>query len=75
MEYFGYDNSFYSYSEILVYNRFGNLIYKFDANSEGWNGNYEGKKSPSNDYWFEATLIDLNGISIKKTGNFSLIRK
>jgi len=71
----GYDNSFYSYSEILVYNRFGNLIYKFDANSEGWNGNYEGKKSPSNDYWFKATLIDLNGISIKKTGNFSLIRK
>lgn len=71
----GYDNSFYSYSEILVYNRFGNLIYKFDANSKGWNGNYEGKKSPSNDYWFKATLIDLNGISIKKTGNFSLIRK
>lgn len=71
----GYDRTFYEASNILIYNRFGNLIYKFDENSDGWDGNYEGKKVSSNNYWFKAILTDINGLSIEKTGNFSLIRK
>lgn len=50
----GFDSTFYPTSEISVYNRFGTLIFKFDENSIGWNGDYQGKKSPSNSYWFRA---------------------
>ena len=71
----GFDRTFYPTSEIFIFNRFGTLIFKFDKNSQGWNGDYQGKKSPSNSYWFRAILTDVNGFSIEKTGNFSLIRK
>ena len=71
----GYNKTLFTSSEISIYNRFGKLIYKFDKNNEGWDGNYQGKKLPPNSYWFRATLIDINGLSIEKTGNFSLIRK
>lgn len=71
----GYDKTFYTTSDILIYNRFGNLIYQFNDNNEGWDGNYKGKKSPPNSYWFKVTLTDINGLSIEKIGNFSLIRK
>jgi gliding motility-associated-like protein len=70
----GYDKDFYTISEVYIYNRFGNLIYTIDKINEGWNGNSEGKKSPSNDYWFKTILTDVNGYSIEKTGNFSLLR-
>ncbi|MDP5106895.1 MAG: T9SS type B sorting domain-containing protein, partial [Polaribacter sp.] len=71
----GYDKNFYTVSDILIFDRFGNLMYTIDKNSEGWNGDSKNGKSPSNDYWFKATLTDINGYSVQKTGNFSLIRK
>ncbi|MFY9243906.1 MAG: T9SS type B sorting domain-containing protein [Polaribacter sp.] len=71
----GFDSTFYTISDIYIYNRFGNLVYKIDENSKGWNGISRGEKAPSNDYWFRVTLTDINGLSIEKTGNFSLIRK
>jgi gliding motility-associated-like protein len=71
----GFDKTLYTYSEISIFNRFGNLIYKIDKNSNGWNGTYKGKNLPSSTYWFNAILTDINGLSIEKTGNFSLIRK
>jgi gliding motility-associated-like protein len=71
----GYNPDFYTISEVYIYNRFGKLIYTIDKNSEGWNGNSENGRLPSNDYWFKAILTTKNGYSVEKTGNFSLIRK
>lgn len=71
----GYDKDFYTISEVYIYDRFGKLIYTIDKNSDGWNGDSDNGKSISNDYWFKTILTDLNGYSIEKTGNFSLIRK
>ncbi|WP_397444486.1 T9SS type B sorting domain-containing protein [Polaribacter sp. R77954] len=71
----GFDQTFYTSSNISIYNRFGKLIYKIDKNSKSWDGTYQGKNFPSNSYWFKASLTDINGLSIEKTGNFSLIRK
>ena len=71
----GYDKDFYTISEVYIYDRFGKLIYTIDKNSDGWHGDsYSGKSIP-NEYWFKTILTDLNGYSIEKTGNFSLIRK
>jgi gliding motility-associated-like protein len=71
----GFDNAFYNTSDIQIYNRQGILLFKFDSNSDGWDGTYQGKIMPSNSYWFKATLTDINGFLIEKTGYFSLIRK
>ncbi|WP_408024530.1 T9SS type B sorting domain-containing protein [Tenacibaculum sediminilitoris] len=46
-----------------------------DKNHSGWNGVYNGTILPSNDYWYNAELIDSNGKVRKKTGHFSLLRK
>lgn len=70
----GFDKTFYTSSEVLIYNRYGNLIYTIDKNSEGWDGTSQGKRLPPNSYWFKVTLTDINGFLIEKTGNFSLIR-
>lgn len=71
----GYDKNFYTISNIYIYDRFGKLIYTIDKDSEGWDGNYQSSKLPSNSYWFRVTLYDINGFSKEKRGNFSLIRK
>jgi len=70
----GYNKGFYTISEVYIYNRFGKLIYTIDRNSEGWNGQSGNEKLPSNDYWYKTILTDINGYSIEKRGNFSLIR-
>ena len=38
----------------------------------GWNGIYNGKKLPSDDYWFKAELITTENKVINKTGHFTL---
>lgn len=71
----GFDKDFYTISDIYIYNRFGVLIHKIDTNSLGWDGTYEGKILKSNSYWFKTKLTDLNGLTLEKSGSFSLLRK
>ncbi len=70
----GFDRTFYTKVEIQIFNRFGLLIATLDQFSVGWNGFYGGKKMPSDDYWFLAKLTDINGLTIERSGHFSLIR-
>lgn len=39
---------------IQIYNSFGQLIAQIDPESEGWDGNFEGRPMPPSDYWFRA---------------------
>ena len=71
----GFDKTFYTVSDIYIYDRFGKLLHTIDSNSDGWSGTYQNKLLPSNDYWFKTILTDINGYSVEKTGHFSLIRK
>jgi len=43
---------------ISIYNRYGNLVQRFKANSLGWDGNFNGVPLPSSDYWFKANMAD-----------------
>ena len=58
-------------SDIYIYDKFGKLLAKIDALSQGWDGNYNGKQMPSSDYWFKVQLTD----GRIYTGHFSLIRR
>ena len=38
--------------KVFIYDRYGKFIFNFDADSKGWDGNYNGFVLPSTDYWF-----------------------
>lgn len=71
----GFDQKFYKSGVIQIFNRYGKQVKILSLDKNGWDGIYKGKKMISNDYWFRAELIDLNGNMIVKKGNFSLLRK
>ena len=74
----GANQTFYPNSSINIFNRFGKLVAQVPIDSQGWNGMYQGKLLPSDDYWFNITLIpteNSNKPIINKKGNFSLLRK
>jgi len=70
------NNSFYTSARVEIFDRYGKVVALItDKNGQGWDGTYNGKKLPSNDYWFNAVLEDIKGTIRKKTGHFSLLRK
>ena len=71
----GIDKSFYKSGQINIFDRFGKPIKNLTINDLGWDGTYNGKTLPSNDYWFSVNLIKQNNEVKIRTGNFSLIRK
>ncbi|MDG2074156.1 MAG: T9SS type B sorting domain-containing protein [Polaribacter sp.] len=72
----GTNNTFYKSARVEIFDRFGKVVALItDKDGNGWDGTYNGSKLPSNDYWFNAVLEDINGNIRKETGNFSLLRK
>lgn len=55
---------------ILIYDRYGKLLKQLDPGSEGWDGTYNGKTLPADDYWYKVRLED----ATLYKGHFSLIR-
>lgn len=71
----GLDKNFYTTSKIHIFDRFGKIVSIIKTDSNGWNGQYNGKDLPETDYWFSINLIDDNGVVRTKKGHFSLIRR
>ncbi|KGL62897.1 T9SS type B sorting domain-containing protein [Polaribacter sp. Hel1_85] len=73
----GANKTFYPNSSINIFNRFGKFVAQLPIDSQGWDGNYNGKILPSDDYWFNIQLIpaDITKPTINKKGHFSLLRK
>ncbi|MDQ7916857.1 T9SS type B sorting domain-containing protein [Mesonia sp. MT50] len=57
-------------AKIYIFDRFGKLLVSLNGNSRGWDGRYNGKEMPSNDYWYKVVLEDGRVL----TGSLSLIR-
>lgn len=55
---------------ISIYYRYGSLLSQFSTLSQGWDGTYNGKPMPADDYWFSLQLPD--GKIYKN--HFSLLR-
>jgi gliding motility-associated-like protein len=71
----GLDSGSFKSINISIFDRYGKVISTItDFISSGWDGNFNGKRLPSNDYWYNAILIDVNSNIIKKNGHFSLVR-
>lgn len=65
-------------TKVSIYDRFGKLITQLNAQTHGWDGTYNGKMMPSDDYWF---LIEFQDYNEKKEliwqtfkSHFSMVR-
>lgn len=56
--------------KIYIFNRYGKLLKQMSALGEGWDGTYNGKLLPGDDYWYSIQFTD--GRSAK--GHFTLKR-
>ena len=71
----GANSTLFPGSLIAIFNRYGKIVAKIDIDGPGWDGTFNGKSLPSDDYWFNIELIDSNGLVRNRQGNFSLLRK
>ncbi|TVZ55466.1 gliding motility-associated-like protein [Lutibacter sp. Hel_I_33_5] len=71
----GANSTFYPTSKIYIFNRFGKAVAEVPIDGRGWDGTYNGKTLPSDDYWFSIMLVDKSGNARERKGNFSLLRK
>lgn len=55
---------------IHIFDRYGKLLTKIKATDNGWDGTYNGRNMPPDDYWFRVLLE--NGQEFN--GHFSLVR-
>ena len=73
----GASQQFFKTIDVTIFDRFGKIVHTFNNKNIdiGWNGTFNGKNLPSNDYWYHAKLIDLNNKLIEENGHFSLRKK
>nr|WP_297784280.1 T9SS type B sorting domain-containing protein [uncultured Allomuricauda sp.] len=59
---------------ITIYDRYGRVVEKMTRDSQGWDGNYDGKPLPTGDYWY---VVRLNGELDDRefVGHFTLYRQ
>ena len=55
----GLEENQYSFILMYIYDRYGKLITMFNpTTSQGWDGKYNQKLLPQNDYWYKLRLSD-----------------
>ena len=71
---FTFKGRFISEGSILIYNRWGELIFETDDISTGWDGRTLGKEAIMGTYIYRASLMDETGVPFIKTGQVLLLR-
>ncbi len=66
----GVSEQFQPNTKVLIFNRHGKLLYQVDPLIAGWDGTYNGKNMPADDYWFKVNLQD----GREYVNHFSLLR-
>ncbi|HQV34744.1 MAG TPA: T9SS type B sorting domain-containing protein, partial [Flavobacterium sp.] len=58
-------------ASLTIFDRYGKFIKKIDQTNRDWDGTLNGKKLPSNDYWF---ILKTGDGRPDTKGHFSIIR-
>jgi gliding motility-associated-like protein len=61
--------------EMKIFNRWGELMFTTNDITEGWDGNFKGKKQPEGTYAFIAHITDTAGRTFIRSGSVVLLRK
>lgn len=60
-------------SKISIFDRQGKLLKQISTSGTGWDGNYNGRPVPADDYWFVVNYVD-KGAQKEFKANFSIKR-
>ena len=69
----GLNSVFFLGSQIFIFNRYGKQLTELDIDSSGWDGMYNGRSIPSDDYWFLVKIVIPNSPVKEHKGHFSLL--
>ena len=59
---------------IIIYDRYGKMLTQIKPNNSGWDGTYNGKQMPSDDYWFSVSYTDEHQIAQEFRAHFAMKR-
>jgi gliding motility-associated-like protein len=59
---------------IVIFNRWGDLVYSGTDPQKGWDGRYNGEASPSEIYFYAISYTGFDEVSATQRGNFLLLR-
>lgn len=59
---------------LQIFNRWGQKVFETKDQNEGWDGNYHGVKEETGTYVYSIELTFINGQTVEKKGNVTLIR-
>lgn len=59
---------------LKIYNRWGEVIFETTDQDIGWDGTYKGKEQPMESYGFVLDVTFIDGTSLHKSGNVTLLR-
>ncbi len=71
---FKISDGIYNNFVLMIYNRWGNLIFNSNDPSIGWDGNFDGQPVNSGTYRYKLSFQNADNLTISKTGSFILIR-
>ena len=60
--------------KVFIFDRFGKHITTLTPNKSRWDGTYNGRNMPSNDYWYLINYKNNEGIDLKYKSHFTLKR-
>ncbi len=60
--------------KMLIYNKWGELLFESDNQQTGWNGYYQGKLMPTDVYVYRLELIFSDGREAVRIGDVTLVR-
>ena len=59
---------------MMIYNKWGELLFNTKDQNVGWDGYYKGKLCPEDTYIYKMTLLTTDAKQIQKAGDVLLIR-
>jgi|GEM_PF-920749 len=73
-DFFTVTDGIYNNFQMLIYNRWGSLVFQTNNPSPGWNGMFEGTEAPSGSYSYRITFQNADNSRVNRSGTFVLIR-
>jgi len=61
-------------AKIVIYDRYGKVITNIRPSNSGWDGTYNGRQMPSDDYWFSVTYVDEHQVPQEFRAHFAMKR-
>jgi len=61
-------------AKIEIFDRYGKLITLIKPSNSGWDGNYNGRQMPSDDYWFSVSYTDEHNVAQEFRAHFAMKR-